>query len=85
MLAMISMNSLVTKKTGVKMILEMANGVKRKFDVNNKKDVEMYKSFLVTRRWGVTGCPFALEFPHLTIPDMIKDKMMDKYMKIDRE
>lgn len=85
MLAMISMNSLVTKKTGVKMILEMANGVKRKFDVNNKKDVEIYKSFLVTRRWGVTGCPFALEFPHLTIPDMIKDKMMDKYMKIDRE
>ena len=75
----------MTRKTGVKMILEMANGVKRKFDVNNKKDVEMYKSFLVTRRWGVTGCPFALEFPHLTIPDMIKDKMMDKYMKIDRE
>jgi hypothetical protein len=76
---------MVTRKTGVKMILEMANGSKRKFDVNNKKDVEMYKNFLTTRRWGGTGCPFVLEFPHMTIPDMIKDKMMDKYMKIDRE
>ena len=85
MLAMTSMSSSVTKKTGVKMVLEMANGTKRKFDVGNKKDVEMYKSFLVTRRWGSGGCPFVLEFPHLTIPDMIKDKMMDKYMKIDRE
>jgi hypothetical protein len=65
------------------MILEMANGSKRKFDVNNKKDVEMYKNFLTTRRWGGTGCPFVLEFPHLTIPDMIKDKMMHKYMKIE--
>lgn len=80
---MTSMSSLVTRKTGVKMILEMANGTKRKFDVNNKKDIEMYKSFLTTRRWGGTGCPFVLEFPHLTIPDMIKDKMMNKYMKIE--
>ena len=76
---------MVTRKTGVDMILEMANGTKRKFDVNNKKDVEMYRSFLTTRRWGVNGCPFVLEFPHLTIPDMIKDKMMNKYMKIEKQ
>ena len=74
---------MATRKTGVKMILEMANGSKRKFDVNNKKDVELYRTFLMTRRWGGTGCPFVLEFPHLTIPDMIKDKMMHKYMKIE--
>ena len=80
---MTSMSSMVTRKTGVKMILEMANGSKRKFDVNNKKDVELYRTFLMTRRWGGTGCPFVLEFPHLTIPDMIKDKMMHKYMKIE--
>ena len=73
----------MTRKIGVDMILEMANGTKRKFDVNNKKDVELYKTFLTTRRWGGNGCPFVLEFPHLTIPDMIKDKMMNKYMKID--
>ena len=71
------------RKTGVEMILEMANGTKRKFDVNNKKDIELYRSFLITRRWGTSGCPFVLEFPHLTIPDMIKDKMMNKYMKIE--
>lgn len=78
-----STNSMVARKIGVDMILEMANGTKRKFDVNNKKDVELYKTFLTTRRWGSTCCPFVLEFPHLTIPDMIKDKMMNKYMKID--
>jgi len=65
------------------MILELANGSKRKFDVNNKRDVETYKNFLTTHRWGSNGCPFILEFPHLTIPDMIKDKLMNKYMKID--
>jgi hypothetical protein len=73
----------VTRKIGVKMILELTTSNKRKFDVNNKKDVELYKTFLTTRRWGGTCCPFVLEFPHLTIPDMIKDKMMNKYMKID--
>lgn len=80
---MTSMSSSVTRKIGVKMILELTTSNKRKFDVNNKKDVELYKNFLTTRRWGGTGCPFVLEFPHLTIPDMIKDKMMNKYMKID--
>ena len=74
---------MATRKTGVKMILERATGSKRRFDVNNKKDVELYRTFLMTRRWGGTGCPFVLEFPHLTIPDMIKDKMMHKYMKIE--
>ena len=80
---MTSMSSMVTRKIGVKMILELTTSNKRKFDVNNKKDIELYRSFLTTRRWGGTGCPFVLEFPHLTIPDMIKDKMMHKYMKID--
>ena len=80
---MTSMSSSVTRKIGVKMILELTTSNKRKFDVNNKKDIELYRSFLTTRRWGGTGCPFVLEFPHLTIPDMIKDKMMNKYMKID--
>ena len=65
------------------MILELTTSNKRKFDINSKKDIELYRSFLTNRRWGGTGCPFVLEFPHLTIPDMIKDKMMNKYMKID--
>lgn len=80
---MTSMSSSVTRKTGVEMILELTTSNKRKFDINSKKDIELYRSFLTNRRWGVTGCPFVLEFPHLTIPDMIKDKMMNKYMKID--
>ena len=80
---MTSMSSSVTRKTGVEMILELTTSNKRKFDINSKKDIELYRSFLTNRRWGGTGCPFVLEFPHLTIPDMIKDKMMHKYMKID--
>ena len=56
---------------------------KRKFDINNKQDVEIYKHFLVNHDWKLTGtCPFILEFPYLTIPDMIKDKLIRKYLKV---
>ena len=56
---------------------------KRKFDLNSKKDVEIYKSFLETNSWKITGsCPFQLEFPYLTVPDMIKDKLVRKYLKV---
>lgn len=85
MLVMIIMKNLVVKNIGGNMILEMANANKRKFDVNNKKDIEAYKIFLTNQRWGSSCCPFVLEFPYLTIPDMIKDKMMNKYMKIEQE
>lgn len=56
---------------------------KRKFDLNDKKDVEIYKSFLETNSWKITGsCPFVLEFPYLTVPDMIKDKLVRKFLKV---
>lgn len=56
---------------------------KRLFDMNNKKDVEIYKSFLETNSWKVTGsCPFQLEYPYLTVPDMIKDKLIRKFLKV---
>ena len=56
---------------------------KRKFDINSKKDVEIYRHFLVNTDWKITGsCPFQLEFPYLTIPDMIKDKLIKKYLKV---
>jgi hypothetical protein len=56
---------------------------KRKFDINSKADVEIYKSFLETNSWKITGsCPFVVEFPYMTVPDMIKDKLIRKFLKV---
>ena len=66
------------------MILEMLIRPKRLFDVSNKKDVNSYTKFLRTGSWGYDGCPYVLEFPYLTIPDMIKDKLVHKFLKVKR-
>jgi hypothetical protein len=56
---------------------------RRKFDVSNRKDVEIYRHFLETNSWKITGsCPFELEYPYLSVPDMIKDKLIRKYLKV---
>lgn len=55
-----------------------------KFNVNSKEHVEMYKTFLTKSYWGRTGCPFELEFPYTTIPDMIKDKLIHKFLKVEK-
>jgi len=64
------------------MILDKLLQPKRHFDVNDKTDVEMYTGFLKTSAWGGTGCPFILEYPYLSIPDMIKDKLVRKFLKV---
>lgn len=48
---------------------------KRQFDATNKKDLQVYKHFLDTRSWGSNGCPFELEWPWLSIPNMINHKI----------
>ena len=50
---------------------------KRYFDVTDKKDLSMYKQFITTRSWGERGCPFELEWPWLSIPDMIAHKISE--------
>jgi hypothetical protein len=55
------------------------------FDPCSKKHITIYKNFLRTHSWGVNGCPFVLQFPYLTIPDMIKDKMIHKLLGIKRD
>ena len=50
---------------------------KRVFDVNSKEDLKSYKNFLATRSWGKEGCPFELEWPWLTVPDMINHKIAE--------
>ena len=56
---------------------------KRKFDINSKQDIEIYKHFFVNKDWKITGsCPFQLEYPYLSVPDMIKDKLIKKFLKV---
>lgn len=55
-----------------------------RFNINNKQHVEMYRNFLASNCWGRGGCPFELEFPYTTIPDMIKDKLIHKFLKVEK-
>lgn len=66
------------------MILDTIIRPKRYFDVSNKKDVELFVKFLKTGAWGQEGCPFTLEYPYLTIPDMIRDKLLHKFLKVEK-
>jgi len=52
------------------------------FDLNSEDHVQSYKKFLVNKKWA-TGCPFDLEWPWLSVPDMIKSKLIKHYLKIN--
>ena len=62
--------------------LEGMRKQKRYFDINSKQDIELYRNYLMTSGWG-DPCPFILEFPHLTVPDMIKDRLIKKFLKVN--
>lgn len=51
---------------------------KRHFDPKSKTDMEEYAYFLQNRRWR-ERCPFILEWPHLNITALIKDRILDTY------
>lgn len=51
--------------------------IKRKFNANNTVDLQAYKYFLDNQKWGKDGCPFELEWPWLSIPDMINHKIAE--------
>lgn len=61
------------------MILDLLIRPKAIFNVRDKTHVETYKNYLETKSW-TKGCPFILEFPYLTVPDMIKDKLIHKFL-----
>ena len=69
------------------MILETMIRQKRYFNEKSKKDIAVAKTFFANHGWGKSGCPFILEYPYMTVPDMIKDKMIYKSLgiKYDRE
>jgi hypothetical protein len=64
------------------MILEKFTKVKKQFDVHDPQHVEMFRMFMQYEKWGTSGCPFELEYPYLTVPDMIKDKIVRKYLNL---
>jgi hypothetical protein len=60
---------------------QLLTNCKRPFNPTHKNDIALLKQFLEENRWGESPqwlpCPFLLEKPYLTIPDM----MMDKFVK----
>ena len=53
-----------------------------RFSPDDKKHVDAYRHFVVKRKLENPGCPYELEWPYLSIPDMIKDKIINHYLKI---
>lgn len=60
---------------------QILNNQKRRFDARNKKDIEVFRTFMAENKWG-GPCPFVLEEPYLTIPDMLKDKYIRSQLNI---
>jgi hypothetical protein len=55
---------------------------KKLFDINDAKDLNLFSNFYKKSSWGVNGCPFLLEEPWSNVPDMIKDKVIKKFLGI---
>lgn len=66
------------------MILEQNTKIKRNFNPANKKDIECYRDFILNKGWGNGTCPFILEYPFHSIPEMINDKLMRHFLKIEK-
>ena len=64
------------------MILEQFRKQKRFFNANKQEDVQVFKKFLENTAWGPEGCPFILQEPFLSVPDMVKDMLLRKYMGV---
>lgn len=53
---------------------------KRFFNPSKKEDILEYKYFLENSKWK-TNCPFILEWPHLTITNMIQSLLIEHYIE----
>jgi len=64
------------------MILDSFVKTKRLFNVNSKEDISVFTEFIKKSAWGPNCCPFILEFPFLSVPDMVKSKIVNFTLKI---
>lgn len=53
---------------------------KRYFNPFSKEDIKEYKKFLEHNRWS-DRCPFLLEWPYLTVTEMIRTKLIESYIE----
>lgn len=53
--------------------------LKENFDPMNVNHVNHYKYFIENNRWN-GPCPFRIEWPFVTIPDLIKDRLIKTYI-----
>ena len=56
----------------------------RRFDPKVKKDLQAYKQFLSEGHWDKGLCPFILEWPYLTVPDMINDRITHNVLGVTK-
>ena len=52
---------------------------KRLFDAKSKEDIKEYAYFLKNNKWR-DNCPFIVEWPHLTVTNMVTTKLIDAYI-----
>ena len=52
------------------------------FDINNEKHLSIYANFMKTGGWSRGGCPFILEHPYKSIPEMINVKLVYSSLNI---
>lgn len=55
---------------------------KETFDPKNDGHLDQYKFFVQNRRWN-KSCPFFLEWPYNSVPDMIKDKIIRNMFDVE--
>lgn len=54
---------------------------RREFNISRKEDLELFKDYLGTNKWGEDGCPFVVEWPWNNAVDMIKHKITKEYLE----
>lgn len=62
-------------------LIERSKFNRRVFNPKDSKDVADYRNFVTRGKWD-GGCPFFLDWPYLTIPDMIKDRLTKNLLKV---
>jgi hypothetical protein len=64
------------------MILDAFIQPKRFFNANSKEDLRIAKEFFQSWSWGADTCPFVLEQPYVSIPEMMRDRVLSKLLKM---
>jgi hypothetical protein len=63
-------------------MLSQMTYAKQAFDPKRSDHVDTYRNFLKDSKWS-GGCPFYLEWPYLTVPDMIKDRIVRNLLNVE--